>query len=83
MIIAFHRPPCPECTALTTLAQIIPGPSGFDIRTFKCPACNCFHQRLVALGDPMKSPEIAGVAPWRIASGKLRPHSRPTKGERP
>jgi hypothetical protein len=60
MIIAFHKPPCPECTALTTLAQITPGPSGFDIRTFECPACNRFHHRLVALGDPMKSAETAG-----------------------
>jgi hypothetical protein len=22
------------------LARITPGPSGFDIRTFECPACN-------------------------------------------
>jgi hypothetical protein len=60
MIIAFHRPPCPECTALTTLAQITPCPSDFDIRTFECPPCNRFHQHLVERVDPMKSPETAG-----------------------
>jgi hypothetical protein len=48
------------CEALTMLAQITRGPSGFDIRTFECPACNRVYQRVVALGDPMKSPETAG-----------------------
>jgi hypothetical protein len=56
----FHRPPCPKCEALTMLARITRGPSGFDIRTFECPACNRVYQRVVALGDPMKSPETAG-----------------------
>jgi hypothetical protein len=67
MIIAFHRPPCPKCKTLTTLAQTIPDPSGFDIRTFECPACNGFHQRLVERIDPMKSQETAG---W--LQGELR-----------
>jgi hypothetical protein len=42
------------------LVRITPGPSGFDIRTFECVACNHVHQRVVELVDPMKSPEIAG-----------------------
>ena len=45
---------------MTMLARITPGPSGFDIHTFECPACNRVHQRLVERVDPMKSPKAAG-----------------------
>jgi len=41
------------------LARISPGPSGVDIRTFECPACNNLHQLVVAIVDPMKSRETA------------------------
>jgi hypothetical protein len=60
MSSTFYRPQCPECETLTMLVRITPGPSGFDIRTFECVACNHVHQRVVELVDPMKSPEIAG-----------------------
>jgi len=53
------------------LARITRGPSGFDIRTFECPACNRVYQRVVALGDPMKSPGNRGLAPGRIASANV------------
>jgi hypothetical protein len=36
-----------------------------------CPACEEVHQRVVALGDPMKSPAAAGSLP-----GELRAHQR-------
>jgi len=42
------------------LAHVSPGPSGFDIQTFECLACDHVHQRVVALADPMKSRETAG-----------------------
>jgi hypothetical protein len=42
------------------LARITPGPSGFDIRTFECRACDHVHQRVGALADPMKSAAMAG-----------------------
>jgi hypothetical protein len=45
---------------MTTLARTTPGMSGFDIRTFQCPACDRVHQRVVETLDPMKSHEIAG-----------------------
>ncbi|WP_156937023.1 response regulator [Bradyrhizobium sp. WSM2254] len=37
------------------LARITPGPAGFDIRTFECPACNFVDQIEVELVDPMRS----------------------------
>jgi hypothetical protein len=49
------RPLCPACQTRTKLARITPGPLGFDIRTFECPACNHVHQTVVELIDPMKS----------------------------
>jgi hypothetical protein len=42
------------------LARITPGPSGFDIRTFECPACEQIHQVVVKLIDPMKAAAVAG-----------------------
>jgi hypothetical protein len=42
------------------LARITGAASGFDIRTFECPACDEVHQRVVDLVDPMKSSETAG-----------------------
>jgi hypothetical protein len=33
--------------------------SGFDIRTFECPACDHNHQCVIELVDPMKSFETA------------------------
>jgi hypothetical protein len=45
---------------MTMLARITRGPSGFDIRTFECPACDDVHQCVVDLADPMKSRETAG-----------------------
>lgn len=56
----FYSPPCPKCKTMTMLARITPGSTGFDIRTFECPACDDVHQRVVALVDPMKSRETVG-----------------------
>jgi hypothetical protein len=57
IMITLHRPPCPKCQTTTMLARITPGPSGFDMRTFECPACQHVHLRAVELVDPMKSQE--------------------------
>jgi Zn ribbon nucleic-acid-binding protein len=66
-MIEFHRPPCPRCKAITVLARTTPDSSGFDVRTFECPACGHIHQRVVELIDPMKSKETVG---WLL--GELR-----------
>lgn len=62
-----QRPPCPACQTATMLARITPGPSGFDIRTFECTACDHVHQLVVKLIDPMKSTETG-----RWLAGDLR-----------
>jgi hypothetical protein len=49
----------PHCKAITKLARITRGRTGFDIRTFECPTCDHVHQRAVELVDPMESREIA------------------------
>jgi transposase-like protein len=59
-MIKFCRPPCPKCKATASLARITPGRLGFDIRTFKCRACDHIYQRVVALADPMESTQTAG-----------------------
>jgi hypothetical protein len=51
-----RRPICPTCQTRTVLARVTPGPIGFDIRTFECPACHHVHQTVVELiRDPMES----------------------------
>jgi hypothetical protein len=50
------RPICPTCQTRTVLARVTPGPIGFDIRTFECPACKHVNQAVVELLiNPMKS----------------------------
>ena len=50
------RPLCPACQTRTVLARVTPGPIGFDIWTFECPACEHVHQTVAdLLFDPMKS----------------------------
>jgi hypothetical protein len=56
----FYRPLCPKCKTTTMLARVTPGPFGFDIRTFECPACEHFHQRVAEAVDPMKCCLTAG-----------------------
>jgi hypothetical protein len=55
-----QRPLCPKCRSTMTLARITAGRSGFDIRTFECPACDLVDQIVVQFVDPMKSLETAG-----------------------
>jgi hypothetical protein len=57
---AFYGATCPKCKTMTMLARNTPGTTGFDIRTFECPACEDVHQRVVELVDPMKSRTTAG-----------------------
>jgi transposase-like protein len=54
------RPNCPTCQTRTMLARITPGPCGFDIHTFECPACGTVHQFVAELIDPMKSRDTLG-----------------------
>jgi hypothetical protein len=65
--MTIQRPPCPKCQTTTMLARITPGPAGFHIRTFECPACDFAHQLAVALVDPMQS---ANTLAW--FQGELR-----------
>jgi hypothetical protein len=56
------RPLCPTCQTRTVLVRVTPGPIGFDIRTFECPACDHVHQTVAdLLIDPMKS---VGTNAW-------------------
>jgi hypothetical protein len=59
-MIKVHSLRCPNCQTTTMLARITPGPLGFDIQTFECPACDHIHQSVVDLGDPMKSLRTIG-----------------------
>jgi hypothetical protein len=48
------------------LANIAPGPKGFELRTFDC--SNCDHvEKVIIASDPMKSGDIG----WLV--GELQP----------
>ena len=54
MMTMSHKPPlCPQCQTTTMQARSTRSPAGFDIRTFKCPACDHIHQTVTELADPM------------------------------
>lgn len=66
VLSAIERPRCVCCQTRMVLARTMPGPSGYDFRTFECEKCDHVDTKLVAR-DPMKS----GAQKW-IAGG-LRP----------
>jgi hypothetical protein len=57
---AFYGPTCPKCKTMTMLARSTPGTSGFDIRTFECPACD--QKRAVILETVTIATLFLGVA---------------------
>ena len=65
-----ERPRCPKCHIRTSLARIMPGPEGYDLRYFKCAKCGEAISLKVAT-DPMKSDALRWLA------GELKP---PNKG---
>ena len=39
-LAAIERPPCPKCDGQMLFTGMVLGPPGFDLRSFKCNACN-------------------------------------------
>jgi hypothetical protein len=53
-LTAIERPRCPKCQTRMSLARIMPGPKGYDLRNFECAKCD--HAVTVTIDtDPMKS----------------------------
>ena len=46
---AITRPPCPKCGTTMVLARIAPYTTGYDMRTFECPACDHSETSVVHL----------------------------------
>jgi hypothetical protein len=55
---AVERPPCENCGNRMMLARIMPGPKGFELRSFECNRCDHVFTQTFAT-DPMKS-HVAG-----------------------
>ena len=56
---SIDRPRCPRCQTRMSLARIISGPSGQDLRTFECTKCQHVRKEM-APTDPMKSDAFVG-----------------------
>jgi hypothetical protein len=41
------RPDCTGCGSPMNLANIEPGETGYDVRTFECPRCRRFQQYVI------------------------------------
>jgi hypothetical protein len=62
-----ERPHCPKCARTRMLlSEVVPGPNGFDYRTFECQKCGHVHAMSVSQ-DPMQS----GMRGW--LAGELKP----------
>ena len=58
-LTVIKRPRCRKCQTRMNLARIMPGPKGYDYRTFECTKCD--HTDTIAVCTaPMKS----GSAGW-------------------
>jgi hypothetical protein len=65
-LLAIQRLRCPKCQTRMRLAQIWPGPTGFELRTFDCSKCD-YVEKIAIASDPMKSGDVG----WLM--GELRP----------
>ena len=65
-LLAIQRLRCSTCQTRMHLAQISPGPTGFELRTFDCASCG-HVEKIVIASDPMKSGDVG----WLV--GELRP----------
>jgi hypothetical protein len=65
-LLAIQRLRCSKCQTRMTLARILPGPTGFELRTFDCSSCD--HVEKIAIAsDPTKSGDVG----WLV--GELQP----------
>jgi hypothetical protein len=64
-LLPIRRPGCPKCESRMMLAAIVPGPEGFELRTFECRKCNHSFTNAVAEGPNAVS------AGW--IAGELKP----------
>jgi len=64
-LLAIQRLRCSTCQTRMSLAQISPGPTGFELRTFHCDRCD-HVEKIVIASDPMKSGDVG----WLV--GELR-----------
>jgi len=65
-LMPIERPRCPKCNNRMSLARIMPGPNGYDLRNFECDKCDNVMTLTVAT-DPMKSNKLGWLA------GELKP----------
>ena len=60
-LIPVVRPRCPKCDGRMMLANIAPGPKGFDLRSFQCKRCDQSYTTTIAR-DPMNVVSAGWVA---------------------
>jgi hypothetical protein len=65
-LLPIERPRCPKCQIRMVLARIMPGPKGFDVRSFECAKCERAATVTIA-HDPMQSDTAGWIA------GELKP----------
>jgi len=51
-LLPIHRPRCPDCQMRMVTADVMPGPAGFEYRSYECP--NCAHtETRIEDSDPL------------------------------
>ena len=51
------RPPCPNCGTRTMLSGLMPRRTGFEVRAFRCLACERIITMQVEVADPIEAAE--------------------------
>jgi hypothetical protein len=59
--LPIQRPRCPQCTTRMIVADISPGPDGFEHRKFECRKCGHIESEVVAC-DPLRSDAIGWLS---------------------
>jgi len=60
-LLPIRRPGCPKCESRMMLAWIMPGPEGFELRTFECRKCDHSFTNAVAK-EPMNTVSAGWIA---------------------
>jgi hypothetical protein len=60
-LLPIQRPRCPQCTTRMIVADVSPGPYGFEHRKLECKRCGHIEVEVVAC-DPLRSDAIGWLS---------------------
>jgi len=67
-LLPVHRPRCPSCQTRMIMAEVSPGPEGFERCTYQCSKCSCTEIRVEVCNS-----FNPGAVGWATGAARERP----------